>query len=248
MKLKFGLCNPPEPIYLYVNKSDVDASLWYQFNVEKEEKTSVFERAVCGYLRELRLSGKEYKGKENLKLDIVVDCENEKYIIRSGMETVFSKSFLLAIALVKNIKMPLAIAVAPGKEKVVFATLYDATDWQKIKSTWSDNADWGGIIEAINRQLGVIKAVDVPANQTNQLKDYPPNPNPFLDTQIDRPMLMKKIESLMKRKEIGKETAITLMQKHYGKSTRAELSDAQLLELRDRISLFQTANATNNHG
>jgi hypothetical protein len=74
-EIKLGLCNPPEPIYLYVNQGEVDGEsyVWYKFNISQDKKIPVTQRALTGYLSELRLTTKEFKGKDNLKLDIVIN-------------------------------------------------------------------------------------------------------------------------------------------------------------------------------
>lgn len=70
-EIKLGLCNPPEPIYLFVNQGEVDGEsyVWYKFNINQDKKIPVAQRALTGYLSELRLTTKEFKGKDNLKLD-----------------------------------------------------------------------------------------------------------------------------------------------------------------------------------
>jgi hypothetical protein len=76
-EIKLGLCNPPEPIYLYVNQGEVDGEsyVWYKFNISQDKKIPVTQRALTGYLSSLRLTTKEFKGKDNLKLDIVVSAD-----------------------------------------------------------------------------------------------------------------------------------------------------------------------------
>ncbi|WP_320073144.1 hypothetical protein [Nostoc sp. MG11] len=85
-EIKLGLCNPPEPVYLYVNQGEINGEsfVWYKFNIEQDKKIPVSQRALTGYLSSLRLTTKEFKGKDNLKLDIVVSAD-ELYIIKTGL-------------------------------------------------------------------------------------------------------------------------------------------------------------------
>ncbi len=154
-EIKLGLCNPPEPIYLYVNQGEVDGEsfVWYKFNISQDKKTPVTQRALTGYLSELRLTTKEFKGKDNLKLDIVVSAD-ELYVIRTGVETNFAKSFLLAASLVQDFSKPLIMVANGGDENTVFCNLYDAATKTKIYREWSRDLDWATIIRDIQSLLG----------------------------------------------------------------------------------------------
>ncbi|MEH2002588.1 MAG: hypothetical protein V7L00_28285 [Nostoc sp.] len=153
-EIKLGLCNPPEPIYLYVNQGEVDGEsfVWYKFNISQDKKIPVTQRALTGYLTELRLTTKEFKGKDNLKLDIVVSAD-ELYVVRTGVETNFAKSFLLAASLVQDFCKPLIIVANAGDENTVFCNLYDAASKTKIYREWSRDLDWATIIHNIQSRL-----------------------------------------------------------------------------------------------
>ncbi|BBD63213.1 hypothetical protein NIES2109_60630 (plasmid) [Nostoc sp. HK-01] len=92
-EIKLGFCNPPEPVYLYVKSGELsgESYLWYHFNIEEDKTIPVQHRGLTGYLSELRVTAKEFKKKENIKLDIVVTSD-EVYVIRTGIETNFAKS------------------------------------------------------------------------------------------------------------------------------------------------------------
>ncbi|MCC5632619.1 hypothetical protein LC613_33995 [Nostoc sphaeroides CHAB 2801] len=190
-EIKLGLCNPPEPIYLYVNQGEVDGEsyVWYKFNISQDKKIPVPQRALIGYLSELRLTTKEFKGKDNLKLDIVVSAD-ELYIIRTGVETNFAKSFLLAASLIQDFSKPLIIVTNAGDENTVFCNLYDAATKTKIYREWSRDLDWATIIRDIQILLAgnssttpstpklsvvpqSVHTLDLRVKQIRTLLDYP---------------------------------------------------------------------------
>ncbi len=156
-EIKLGLCNPPQPIYLYVKKLEVDGRIyaWYNCEIEQDKKIPVSQRALTGYVLELRLTDKDFKGKDNLKLDIVVQAD-EIYIVRSGIETNFAKSFLLAASVVKDFTQPLIIVASPGDENSVFCNLYDAVTKTRIRREWNPNADWATMIRDVQSKLTPI--------------------------------------------------------------------------------------------
>jgi hypothetical protein len=167
-EIKLGLCNPPEPIYLYVKNGELSGEyyLWYNYNINNEKTIPVQQRGLTGYLQNLRLTSKEFRGKDNIKLDIVMAAD-EIYIVRTGIETNFAKSFLLAVSQVKDFSKPLIIAATPGEENVVFCRLYDAATKIRIRSEWNKDADWAGIISNVQSKLvATSEEVSFPQHQT----------------------------------------------------------------------------------
>ena len=179
MKIELGLCDPPEPTYLYVGNGEFQGQqyLWYCFDINSERVHPVFQRGLTGYIRELRVTPKEYKGKDATKLDVVLSCDR-LYIVRSGIETNFSKGLLLALSQINDFENPLTIVVAPGEETVIFARLYIATTGERVKTEWNPNAPWLDLIQAINQKLGVSppSRETPPSPKTNNvvnLRAYP---------------------------------------------------------------------------
>ncbi|MCC5619535.1 hypothetical protein LC605_31700 [Nostoc sp. CHAB 5836] len=186
-EIKLGLCHPPSPIYLYVKNGELsgESYLWYHYDVDKDKTIPVLERGLTGYISELRLTTKEFKGKDNIKLDIVVRAD-EIYIVRTGIETNFAKSFLLAASQIPDFDKPLIISVAAGEENVVFCRLYDAVTRVRIRREWDKDADWATIIHDIQFRLNgtsstpklsvvpqAVHTQDLRVKQIRTLLDYP---------------------------------------------------------------------------
>jgi hypothetical protein len=168
-EIKLGLCNPPEPIYLYVKNSELggESYLWYRYDINNEKTIPVQERGLAGYLTEMKLTTKEFKGNHNTKLDIVISAD-EIYVIRTGVETNFAKTFLLAASLVPNFSKPLIIAATAGEENVVFCQLYDAINKTKFRADWDKNADWASIIDSLQSRLTGKQSEDFAPSITKQ--------------------------------------------------------------------------------
>jgi hypothetical protein len=195
-EIKLGLCNPPEPIYLYVNQGEVDGEsyVWYKFNISQDKKIPVTQRALTGYLSELRLTTKEFKGKDNLKLDIVISAD-ELYIFRTGIETNFAKSFLLAASLVQDFSKPLIIVANAGEQNTVFCNLYDAVTKTRIEREWNKNADWATIIHDIQSRLGSTSST-IPSTPKLSVVPQPVHPQDLriknIRTLLDYPLDLVK--------------------------------------------------------
>ncbi|RCJ24028.1 hypothetical protein A6770_28695 [Nostoc minutum NIES-26] len=214
-EITLGLCNPPEPVYLYVNQGEVDGELylWYHYIIDQDKTIPVQQRGLTGYLSELRVTAKEFKGKDSIKLDIVVAAD-EVYVIRTGITTNFAKTFLLSASQVYDFSKPLIFAVTSGDENTVFCRLYDAATKVRIRRDWNPNADWASIISEIQSRLtGVSSSVpltpeqpphpqDSRVKQIRTLLNYPLDlVKEYLQFQdVDRPSLLptNKIDSLVK--------------------------------------------------
>jgi hypothetical protein len=191
-EIKLGLCNPPEPIYLYVKNAELsgESYLWYHYNIDKDKTIPVLEKGLTGYISELRLTTKEFKGKDNIKLDIVVRAD-EVYIVRTGIETNFSKTFLLAASIVQDFDKPLIIAVTAGEENVVFCRLYDPVTRVRIRREWDKDADWATIIHDIQTRLGGVSS-NIPSTPKLSVVPQPVHPQDLrvknIRTLLDYPI------------------------------------------------------------
>ncbi len=197
-EIKLGLCNPPLPVYLYVNQGELNGEsyVWYKFDVNQDKTQPVQQRGLTGYLTELRLTTREFKGKENIKLDIVVYA-SEVYIIRTGVETNFAKTFLLAASVVQDFSKPLIIAATSGEENTVFCQLYDAVTKVRIRREWNPNADWGTIIHDIQSRL----SCPVESDFAPTVKQQPPTTQttviPSLSVEPNQDLRVKQIRTLL---------------------------------------------------
>jgi hypothetical protein len=161
-ELKLGLGEPPYPVYLYVDKEEVNNYVysWHHWEPKQKIKTLVPQRSLTGYISELRVTSVDFKGKDNMKLDIVVFAD-QLYIIRSGVETIFTKSFLLAASLIEDFTRPITIVANPGDEKVVFCSVFDAQTRSRIRYKWDTNADFASMILDIQSRLSFTTKYDL---------------------------------------------------------------------------------------
>lgn len=235
MEIKLGLCNPPEPIYLYVRSGEEQGAnyLWYKYDINSQKIIPVYEKGLCGNLLQLRLTSKEFKGKENMKLDIIVQAD-ELYVIRTGVETNFAKTFLLAANQIKDLERTLIFSVVPGDENVVFCRLHDAPTKQRIKAEWDNAADWASIIFDIQSRL---------KQETSEfIKDTSfkaPLPQVPANNPVDVEKINDEIMSILQSKHITTDTARNLLNSWFGKTSRHQLSYTQLVDFKNRLACLK---------
>ena len=138
---------------------------------------------------------------------------DELYVIRTGFETNFAKSFLLAASLVEDFSKALIISASAGDKNTVFCSLYDAETKAKIKREWNAIADWYGIIGSVQGKL----------NNNCKLKD-------------DRDSLMRQSDQLIADLGWNEKEAKENLRKAYGKTSRSHLSDEELVTYLHRLS------------
>lgn len=146
-----GFNEPPTPTYVYVRNEG--EYLWYFYDVEKQQATPIHQRALTGTIVDLRLTAKDFKGKENIKLDVWVNAD-KLYVVRSGLETVFSRTMLLALAqlTLEQLRQVVIISVQAG-ENCCFGRVY--INDEPIKTEWDAKADVFKMIKTIQDRLGV---------------------------------------------------------------------------------------------
>lgn len=230
MQIKLGLRNKPEPIYLYVRKKEDNGNdyCWYYYDIEKQTSTPEYQPALCGYLSDLRITNKDYKGKDTPKLDIVVQCD-DTYIVRTGIETYFAKTFLLGLAEIRDFSKPIIIYASLGSENVVFCRICDAESKIKIKPEWNPNADWAAIISNTQFQLNQPQPTFEVATPSTLL------PPTHFDNQARRDALIAQSDRLIETLGWTTKRAQAYVIQNYKKSLRSQLTDAELLDFVGRL-------------
>ncbi len=120
---------------------------------------------------------------------------DQVYVIRTGVETNFAKSFLLAASGVQDFSKPLIIAATAGEKNTVFCNLYDAVTKSKIEREWSKNVDCATIIRDIQFLLGGTSSA-IPATPKLSVVPQPVHPQDLrvknIRTLLDYPLDLVK--------------------------------------------------------
>jgi hypothetical protein len=156
-----GFCDPPRmgrPVYV-----DDETGSFYFFNSDKpknEQKEFVPSKALRCRIQGLRLTTKEYKGKESIKvrLDVVGDMP---YMIEKGTKTNFARDLLLSLAEAgSGVKEAVVIEVSEPREKqekTCFCNIYTSDGQVKVadKSLYNgeDVKYLEGLVNKINEAL-----------------------------------------------------------------------------------------------
>lgn len=131
---KLGLGHSPEKIdFLFVGEAEdaTGTTPWYKWNHDANVAIPIHEDALTGYIYNITINTKEFKGKKNYKLNIHVQADH-KYQIRCGAGTTFARGLVLSLHDLlrlegpQALKEPVTISVKQGDEgsKAVFCGIY----------------------------------------------------------------------------------------------------------------------------
>ena len=137
--------DPRFPTYIFVGSDMTDDKkqyLWY--SLDNEGPVPIFDPALTGKLIEVRGVKTMYKDKPNYKFDFVIQAD-AKYVIRSGVNTIFSRGVMLAIEELisdsdnkKDLdEMLLSFITSAGDEdNVVYGNVFDWEFGETVFPEW----------------------------------------------------------------------------------------------------------------
>lgn len=226
MEVKLGFGAIPKPQYVFVSRENDHC--WYMLS-EDEKRIPIYERALTGVITGIEVNKKvETKFKVVEKNDLYI-LADKPYIIRSGSESYFSKSLLLSLDVLTSEQLhnPLTIAVSPGDSNVVFCNIYDPVTYRTVGVSWDGHKEnnWQAIGQKVSLKINSIQnlnqdPIQISANTT------PSEVQTVLIAQSDR-----YLAQLNWTPQQGRE----YLQQKYGKRSRLQLTDTEILEFIDYL-------------
>jgi hypothetical protein len=159
MELGFG--PSPRPKKIYLNRQYPDC-LWYFWDFEANKHIPIAHESITGYLTKVEIDTKEFKGKENQKINLSLNCGRMKYILVVGLDTFTAKGLLNALASGIDLKAPITIAPEAGDtENVLFAKVY-REDGENIYVPQEQQREPIDALGALIAQLGGVPKQPAP--------------------------------------------------------------------------------------
>ena len=226
-KVNLGLSTESPRKWLYVGQEQ--GTCWYFRH--NNENVPVIENSLTGYLKVARLETKEFKGKSELKLQLTIDA-GIKYVIQSGVNTVFSRGVLLALNLLSEAELlkPITISVRPGnQESIVLGSV--AVGGDKVRVDWDESLNLGFIVQQINGRLKYEEVLSVKTVAIPEVSDAA-----MLNLNDYRRKLFEVINRQVKTLDWGAEQGGNYLRIHYGgKISRSQLTDEELADFSRRL-------------
>lgn len=143
-----GFGHSPKARYIYANRKYPDA-LWYFWNSAKDEHEPIEFNALTGIIERLEIEQKEYKGKQENKVNLHIRADRN-YVIQAGVETLFAKGLLYTLSKlpIKAFTQAITIAVEAGDvDQVLFCQIYNPTTGQVVYAPYAENTNWQAITQ-----------------------------------------------------------------------------------------------------
>lgn len=168
--MNLGLHDIETATYLFISNELTPEGRYGWYTLTEGEngaanKKLVVQRALTGKLEKLEVKDVEVKAGKKVenktKLDVHIKAGNDKYIIRTGLDTTFYKGLLLKLDALTDEQIAglITITATPSvdSDKVVFAGV--RAHEENIRADWQPEADFLGIINQVNETLLSFKRV-----------------------------------------------------------------------------------------
>lgn len=154
------LTTPPGTIRVYCNRDRCPGALWYTLN-EAREPVALPAKAIRGFVRNLRFEQTERRGKEVWKVYTLLDCRNVSYELESGLDSVFTRGLLMAIATIEpsELQQAIAVGVAPGDDESVLLCRVWRPDNSLVFGKWDEQTDWRAVAQAATSNVKAAAGV-----------------------------------------------------------------------------------------
>ena len=227
---------------------------WYYLKEGSEEQHWISEKCLTGRVVEVAIKNcqKVNTRTGEIKVDrkLLVTVESDlKYVLWTGLQTHFATRVLLSLSKLNDAELsrPVTLVAEPfttgNGESIVLCDLYRA-DGAKIELTEEERnkANHVGLVSRLQERfkaLGYAQSIPteensvsatIPAQNLRISADLPPSP-----PSIDASMVLHEIGMEMKKLGWGAEQGKAFLKEHYGKQSRSQLTDAELVDFRDRL-------------
>ncbi|MEH1831888.1 MAG: hypothetical protein V7L29_07405 [Nostoc sp.] len=231
MEVKLGFGAAPKPQYVFVSKESDHC--WYMLS-DNTRQIPIYETALTGVITGIEVNKKvetSHGDTEKTDLQILAD---KPYVIRSGSESYFSKSLLLSLDVLtsEQLRHPLTIAVSPGNSNVVFCNIYDPVTYRFI------GVSWDGYREINWQTLG--QKISIKINRIQNLDPDLTKVSPYTTASEIHAVLIAQSDTYLAQLNWTPEQGKEYLQQKYGKRSRLELTDVEILEFIDYLKLQLT--------
>ncbi|MBD2362127.1 hypothetical protein H6G36_13190 [Anabaena minutissima FACHB-250] len=224
MDMKLGFGSIPKAQYVFVSKENDHC--WYMLS-DDTKPIPIYDRALTGLITDIEVNKKvETSHGESEKTDLHI-LADKPYVVRSGSESYFSKSLLLSLDALtyEQLCHPLTIAVSPGDKTIVFCTIYNPVTYRAIDVNWDGHQeiDWQALGKKVSLKINNIQ-----------------NSHQELNSSEHRSGFIAQTDTYLSQLNWSSEQGREFLKQKYGKRSRYQLSDTELLDFIDYLKLQLT--------
>ncbi len=138
----------------------------------------------------------------------------------------------------EQLRNPLTITVSPGNSNVVFCNIYDPVTYRSVGVSWDGHKelDWQALGQKVSLKI-------------NKIHNFNPDKNQSQSETIDnikavesRDVFIAKTDTYLAQLNWTPEQGRDYLQQKYGKRSRLQLTDIEILDFIDYLKLQLTQN------
>ena len=149
---KLGFHAPLTRLYVFI-KSEAN-TVWYY--LDDGQKRYIEQTALTGTLKCFQIKEATTSFGSELKADFEIIADR-RYVLRSGVDTVFTKGMLMTIAALSDeqLRRPITLELKAGEEKNnVLLSARDPETFEPIRTGTWENANWDNLMNQALARLG----------------------------------------------------------------------------------------------
>jgi hypothetical protein len=247
MDIKLGFGSIPRAQYIFVSREG--DTCWYMLS-EDDKQIPIFDKALTGIITGIECNKSvETKFGITSKTDLAI-LADKPYVIRSGRESIFSKSLLLSLdaLTIEQLQNPVTITVSPGEKTVVFCSVYDPATYRVVDFSWNGHKEINlqaleeRVIDKISQITSVKQVQNTGMAESAELRYSVASASHEVGVALRysegvalRSQMMTQIDKSITQLAWNPEQGRKYLQRYYGKSSRKELSDLELLDFTFRV-------------
>ncbi|MEM7726524.1 MAG: hypothetical protein AAF208_09145 [Cyanobacteria bacterium P01_A01_bin.45] len=232
MNIKLGFGQIPKPQYVFVGREN--DCCWYTLADDKKI-IPIHEKALTGIIKDIELNKKvdtSFGETEKTDLHILAD---KPYVVRSGSDSYFSKGLLLSLDTLgwEQLRQPLTIVVEPGDKKIVFCQVYNPVTYRSVEVSWNEHKviDWAGLSERVS--FKIKQAVNYNLGESISRDGI----SEELKISEERKNLIAQTDFYLTQLNWNQQQGRKFLQQQYGKRSRQQLSNSELIDFIDCLRL-----------
>ncbi|MBG1264271.1 hypothetical protein [Nostoc commune] len=233
MEVKLGFGAVPKPQYVFVSKESDHC--WYMLMLSDDTRQiPIYDKALTGVITGIEVNKKvDTSDGETEKTDLHILAE-KPYVIRSGSESYFSKSLLFSLDVLtsEQLRNPVTIAVRPGEKTIVFCTIYNPVTYRSVDVSWDGHKelDWQALGQKVSLKI----------NRITNLNQEPIQISANTTASEIHAVLIAQSDTYLAQLKWTPEQGREYLQQKYGKRSRLQLTDTEILDFIDYLKLQLT--------
>lgn len=151
-----GLGPSPRPIHLYVDLTVTEGGAkygWHFFDWATKAPVHVPDQALTGQLTKIHLRIKEFQNKPAYKIEYHVRAGMMNYVIRSGIETFFTRGVILRLEKIETLgDLPTLTFLAEPQDTTVMGSVW--IGGEQVWAEWDPDVKLLPKIQDLQKRLG----------------------------------------------------------------------------------------------